>query len=120
MGTSDGAAENFFWLPHGESVFLPGRFRYTEASRDVFETEAGGDVSLPAGTVAERVVDKCALNGVDDVTLLDAVGEAEVLHTVRVRYSRDEIYTGISRMLIAVNPFKSLDIYSAEHIELYG
>ena len=34
------------------------------------------------------------------------VDNAAVLHTVRTRYRRSDIYTFVSKMLIAVNPFK--------------
>jgi myosin-5 len=52
------------------------------------------------------------LEGVDDICSLSTVTEAALLHTIRVRYSRLQIYTRVSRILIALNPFQPLSIYS--------
>jgi len=53
---------------------------------------------------------------VDDLVRLNDVNQGALLHTLRLRYSRDEVYTSIGPILIAVNPFKKLEICSAETI----
>jgi len=56
-----------------------------------------------------RAVDSACLRGVDDLLALGDFNEGALLHNVRVRYFRDEIYTGIgSPILISVNPFANL------------
>ena len=46
--------------------------------------------------------------GVDDVLHLPNVTEASLLHTLRLRYNRDDIYTNAGPILISVNPYKTI------------
>ncbi len=64
--------------------------------------------------------------GVPDVLHLPNVTEASLLHALRIRYNRDEIYTGAGPILISVNPYKNItlkpggeDLYSEERMMLY-
>ncbi|CAE7325443.1 myoI [Symbiodinium natans] len=59
------------------------------------------------------------LAGVGNICELVVVDNAAVLHSVRTRYKRSDIYTFVSRMLIAVNPFKELPIYSKDNLLRY-
>eukprot|EP01134_Creolimax_fragrantissima_P005427 CFRG5427T1 len=54
------------------------------------------------------------LECVDDLTELSYLHEPAVLHTLKSRYSQHEIYTYCGIVLVAFNPFQSLDIYSKE------
>jgi hypothetical protein len=51
------------------------------------------------------------LDGVEDMTTLSYLGDGAVLHNLRFRYSWDLIYTYTGPLLIAINPYKKLDIY---------
>lgn len=51
--------------------------------------------------------------------LLDALHEGLILHNLRQRFLKDEIYTSIGGILIAVNPFKRLPLYGSSRIEAY-
>lgn len=42
-----------------------------------------------------------------------------VLHNLGCRYDKGEIYTSISKVLIAVNPYKELDVYGPDVIRKY-
>ena len=63
-----------------------------------------------------------ALDGVDDMVQLDDLTEATVLSTLRVRYRRKDIYTNVGGILIAVNPYETLEaqIYGEEQMHAYG
>lgn len=45
--------------------------------------------------------------------------DPNMLHNLRVRYDRDQIYTYTANILIAINPYKSLSIYSPEEMARY-
>ncbi|KAF3534456.1 hypothetical protein DY000_02038564 [Brassica cretica] len=49
--------------------------------------------------------------GVDDLIQLSYLNEPSVLYNLRVRYSQDLIYSKAGPVLIAVNPFKNVQIY---------
>ena len=46
--------------------------------------------------------------GLHDVLDLTNVTEASLLHNIRVRYRRDDIYTSAGPILISVNPYKQI------------
>ncbi|XP_066441018.1 myosin-IIIa [Eleutherodactylus coqui] len=58
-------------------------------------------------------------NDVDDLASLEILDENTVTDQLQKRYNRDQIYTSVGDILIAVNPFRSLDLYSSQHSETY-
>ncbi|XP_075127832.1 myosin-IIIa isoform X2 [Leptodactylus fuscus] len=58
-------------------------------------------------------------NDVDDLATLEVLDENTVTDQLQKRYNRDQIYTYVGDILIAVNPFRSLDLYSSQHSESY-
>lgn len=60
--------------------------------------------------------------GVDDILKLRDFSEMSLLHTLKVRYHREEIYTFVGPILISLNPYKRIkDIYSeATMMEYHG
>ncbi|XP_033140807.1 myosin-2 [Brassica rapa] len=59
------------------------------------------------------------LEGVEDLIQLSYLNEPSVLYNLRVRYSQDVIYSKAGPVLIAVNPFKSVQIYGNDIISAY-
>ena len=60
------------------------------------------------------------LDGVDDLLLLGDFNEPTLLQNSRARFYQDKIYTFIGTpILIAINPYKKLDIYNEKFIKLY-
>jgi myosin V len=63
--------------------------------------------------------------GMDDVLHLPQISEASLLHTLRVRYRRDDIYTAAGPILISINPYKDVlltdedSMYSETQMMLY-
>eukprot|EP00635_Sarcinochrysidales_sp_CCMP3193_P006819 CAMPEP_0118899178 /NCGR_PEP_ID=MMETSP1166-20130328/5849_1 /TAXON_ID=1104430 /ORGANISM="Chrysoreinhardia sp, Strain CCMP3193" /LENGTH=1768 /DNA_ID=CAMNT_0006838303 /DNA_START=93 /DNA_END=5399 /DNA_ORIENTATION=+ len=50
-----------------------------------------------------------ALEDVEDVARMDALTEASMLECLRCRYARDRIYTSVGGVLLAANPYATLD-----------
>ncbi|CAL8321088.1 unnamed protein product [Lota lota] len=58
--------------------------------------------------------------GVQDLVLLDAyTSETAFLDNLRKRFHENLIYTYIGTLLVSVNPYKELDIYSKKHMDTY-
>lgn len=64
-------------------------------------------------------VDTTVVGGVDDLIGLTHLHEPAILHALRLRYDADIIYTATGPILIAINPFKSMDLYSPQIMERY-
>ncbi|XP_075275672.1 myosin-IIIa isoform X2 [Opisthocomus hoazin] len=56
---------------------------------------------------------------VDDLATLEVLDENTVTEQLQKGYAKDQIYTYVGDILIAVNPFQNLDIYSSQHSKLY-
>ncbi|KAM6294371.1 unconventional myosin-Ia [Aegotheles albertisi] len=56
---------------------------------------------------------------VGDLVLLDPLTEESLLRTLQERFRRSEIYTYIGNVLVSVNPYRSLPIYTPEKVEEY-
>jgi hypothetical protein len=50
---------------------------------------------------------------------MDEVNEASILHNLRTRFSNELIYTSVGDILVAINPFQWLNLYSDEHVRQY-
>ncbi|XP_069981165.1 unconventional myosin heavy chain 6 isoform X2 [Penaeus vannamei] len=60
-----------------------------------------------------------AEDGVPDMTVLSDIDEGAINHNLRVRYLHDRIYTYTGSILIAVNPYKELEIYGPDVVMRY-
>ncbi|KAL5004495.1 hypothetical protein ScPMuIL_017951 [Solemya velum] len=58
-------------------------------------------------------------SGVDDMVLLQKIAEASIVENLKKRFMDDCIYTYIGPVLVSVNPFKQLSIFTAKEVELY-
>ncbi|TYH21308.1 hypothetical protein ES288_A04G033500v1 [Gossypium darwinii] len=59
------------------------------------------------------------LEGVNDLIQLSYLNEPSVLHNLKRRYSHDMIYSKAGPVLIAVNPFKDVQIYGKDFVASY-
>uniref|UniRef100_A0A8D8XW23 Unconventional myosin-Ib n=2 Tax=Cacopsylla melanoneura TaxID=428564 RepID=A0A8D8XW23_9HEMI len=57
--------------------------------------------------------------GAWDCVLLDPLSEESFISNLALRYKRDHIYTYIGNVLVSVNPYRPLNIYSAELARAY-
>ncbi|KAM6039039.1 unconventional myosin-Ia isoform 2-T2 [Chlamydotis macqueenii] len=56
---------------------------------------------------------------VGDLVLLDPLTEESLLRTLQERFQRSDIYTYIGNVVISVNPYRSLPIYTPEKVQEY-
>ncbi|GAA5863922.1 hypothetical protein JCM8547_005281 [Rhodosporidiobolus lusitaniae] len=94
----------------------------------VKEEQEGGvsTVALSSGEETRQVetdlltrLNPPTFDGADDIADLTYLNEASVVHNLRVRYQRGEIYTYSGLFLVAVNPYRSLPIYTPSVIDSY-
>uniref|UniRef100_A0A8C2SZ28 Unconventional myosin-Ia n=3 Tax=Coturnix japonica TaxID=93934 RepID=A0A8C2SZ28_COTJA len=75
-----------------------------------------GTAQPPAMEATTSLLDAAA---VGDLVMLDPLTEESLLRTLQERFSREEIYTYIGEVVISVNPYKPLPIYTPEKVEEY-
>ncbi|XP_077717373.1 unconventional myosin-VIIb isoform X4 [Canis aureus] len=60
-----------------------------------------------------------SVQGVDDMIRLGELNEAGMVHNLLIRYRQHKIYTYTGSILMAVNPFQVLPLYTLEQVQLY-
>lgn len=104
--------------------FLPGRCAAVldgaEGDAMLVEPASGGEpLELRACDVFARSEAEQA-GGVPDAAGLFHLNEPSMLQNVARRYARDDIYTYVGPVLLAVNPYKPLpELYSDEQMDSY-
>ncbi|KAH8379162.1 hypothetical protein KR009_003331 [Drosophila setifemur] len=57
--------------------------------------------------------------GIADMTAMSEIDETGINQNLNLRYDSDIIYTYTGSILIAVNPYKSVNIFNKEHVDKY-
>ncbi|XP_059920754.1 unconventional myosin-Ih [Gadus macrocephalus] len=57
--------------------------------------------------------------GIQDFVLLDETTETAFMENLKKRFDKDLIYTYIGALVVSVNPYKDLDIYNSNQMDLY-
>ncbi|KAJ8396803.1 hypothetical protein AAFF_G00014020 [Aldrovandia affinis] len=60
-----------------------------------------------------------SLDDVEDLATLEVLDDNAVTDLLQNRYSKEQVYTYVGDILIAVNPFHSVDLYNPEFSKMY-
>ena len=115
------AAGTLVFVPDEQQAYVPMEV----ASCKGFGAHAAITVSPPGKSLTATPVpssdvarvteaDPLSMEGAADMVKFSALTEAALLHNIRVRYARDQIYSSAGSILISVNPFKTLPIYTED------
>ncbi|XP_072471842.1 LOW QUALITY PROTEIN: unconventional myosin-VIIb [Notamacropus eugenii] len=66
-----------------------------------------------------QLMNPSSAQGVEDMILLGDLNEAGIVHNLLIRYQKHKIYTYVGAILVAVNPYQVLPIYTMDQIQLY-
>ncbi|KNC46134.1 defective spermatogenesis protein 15 [Thecamonas trahens ATCC 50062] len=110
------------WYPEAVSGYARGTVvgvegEGAEAVFAVAPADGGEELSLAAGQVYP--LNPASQDGAEDNTQLMYLHEPHLVHNLRERYAQDNIYTFTAYILLAINPYKTLDIYTPEIMETY-
>lgn len=103
------------WVKNDSLAYIPGRVERTIGDKVVVRIDETGEVIKLNADEARPVHPSCLI-GVGDLLTLGEFEIGPLLHSVRIRYQRDEIYTSIgSPILISVNPYKGIPGLYSNH-----
>lgn len=115
------AQGEWVWVPHPENVFVPAK-KIGDAGKGKIEVEyqdGSGRVTVKLSDC--QTFNKSSLKRVvADLTLLDDMSTQLILHNLRQRFEKKEIYTNVGNILISVNPYEKLDLYTKEVVHRYA
>ncbi|KAI5773705.1 MYO6 [Gulo gulo luscus] len=108
------------WAPHPTDGFQMGNI--VDIGPDSLTIEPLNQKGKTFLAVINQVfpAEEDSKKDVEDNCSLMYLNEATLLHNIKVRYSKDRIYTYVANILIAVNPYFDIPkIYSSETIKSY-
>ena len=104
------------WVSHPDDAWIVGTVRNSSDKIVEVMTEKRGLMKLdPKTTTVESCGDHLDLD-IDNLVDLDELSEGAILHHVRKRFAKRQIYTFVGPILVAVNPFERLPIYEPTDI----
>jgi myosin-5 len=114
------------WLPDDEQVWIEATVTDAVAGLVTITTDSTGaqltiNAAKPTPTATTPLMrNPDMLLGISDLTNLSYLHEAAVLENLQMRFkSTNEIYTYCGIVLVAINPYTSLPLYTPEVIEQY-
>jgi myosin heavy chain 9/10/11/14 len=107
---------SFVWVNDEAEGFVIGEIKKQDG--DSFEVvTTNGQLLTGVKQKDMSPVNPPHLEGSEDMARLTHLNEAAVLHNLRFRYSKDNIYTYSGLFLVAINPYKQLPIYTDEVVK---
>uniref|UniRef100_A0A663MVG8 Myosin IH n=1 Tax=Athene cunicularia TaxID=194338 RepID=A0A663MVG8_ATHCN len=102
------------WKLWSSSHVMGVSLRHLDCKEAGKQMEDNTDENMEGALIARDRV------GVQDFVLLDShTSETAFLNNLRKRYQENLIYTYIGTLLVSVNPYKELDIYTVTQMQLY-
>uniref|UniRef100_A0A0K0FAB5 Unconventional myosin heavy chain 6 (inferred by orthology to a C. elegans protein) n=1 Tax=Strongyloides venezuelensis TaxID=75913 RepID=A0A0K0FAB5_STRVS len=117
---------DFIWIETSKTTNDPSIYCNVIGAR-VMQIDSDGIVVLDDTNTEQilgpekriRLMHPSSVNGVEDMIQLGDLHDAGILRNLLIRYREKLIYTYTGSILIAVNPYKALPLYKAEHIRRY-
>jgi len=106
------------WVPHPVEAFAPALKLGDYGKKVEVELEDGTRMKVDAKEC--RPFNKSSLKRiVSDLTLLDDINAQLILHNLKKRFHKGEIYTNVGNILISINPYQRLPLYTKEVVKKY-
>ena len=99
------------WVRDDEDAFLLGTVKTSTGSQIEVVTEKGQVVRKHPRDADFETCGSHVDNDMENLVDLDEFSEGAILHHIRKRFRKRSIYTHVGAILVAVNPFETLDIY---------
>eukprot|EP01084_Bolivina_argentea_P058897 107503_1 len=111
-------ASDWVWVPDDIEVYVAGRIIENGEEKVIVELESGEEREVNKRKLIS--MKKSSLQRiVGDLTLLDEMSIPLILHCLRKRFESGKIYSAIGSILISINPYTQLDLYTPKMIRKY-
>ncbi|NXC04177.1 MYO7A protein, partial [Orthonyx spaldingii] len=112
------------WLdtqPNSEfNVPIGAVVKESDSGRILLEDDEGKEHWIMARNMhMVRLMHPSSVQGVEDMIRLGDLHEAGIVHNLLIRHQEHKIYTYTGSILVAVNPYQLLPLYTVDQIRLY-
>jgi len=108
----------WYWMPDRKLAFVPGKLMSQQGQVGTFQLE-DGETKEAKITKLEPLKKSSLKRVVEDLVLLDRMSAPLILHNLRARFENDEIYTNVGTIVISINPYFRLPLYTPEIKDKY-
>ncbi|CAM9589718.1 unnamed protein product [Chrysoparadoxa australica] len=120
----DTASGDWVWVKDESEGWEPGRLIKTVGDSVTVQLRSGRKKAAKKTKEPLWPLKLSSLRQIEeDLVMVDDINTALMMHCLKERYKRDQIYTWVGAnhsVLVSINPFKQLPIYSASTIEEYS
>uniref|UniRef100_A0A671SZI7 Unconventional myosin-VIIa-like n=1 Tax=Sinocyclocheilus anshuiensis TaxID=1608454 RepID=A0A671SZI7_9TELE len=109
---------NYVWVDCSDGVQIGAEVRLSDTGQLQLIDDEGKEHKIKKDN-SLKPMHPTSVNGVDDMIRLGDLNEAGLLRNLLVRYKEGAIYTYTGSILVAVNPYQLLPIYTPEQVEQY-
>ena len=103
---------SMIWIPSETEAWEPAQLMSSDAKSVTVKLKGGKEVKIPGSLPKFDAIPPGAMEEeCENLVNLENFSEGIILHHVKKRFSADEIYTFVGSILVAVNPYKTLNIY---------
>lgn len=104
------------WVPHHEMAWVTAKVLSSDGTSVSVKTVDDGEILKFPGKVSQfDVVVAESIEVIsDNLAEMEVFNEGVILHQIKQRYLSDHIYTFVGSILVALNPYRTMDIYSDE------
>ena len=111
------SGERWVWAPDETRAWVAAKVT-SEGDKLIGNTINGQSITVDA--ISCQPAHTSSITGnFDNLVQLEEFSEGAIIHQLERRYERNSIYTSIGSILISINPFKLLDIYSSSVLSRY-
>ncbi|XP_016133906.1 unconventional myosin-VIIa-like [Sinocyclocheilus grahami] len=109
-----------FWIDSSIGVPIGGYVKVSAIGQCCLIDDEGKEHYIPEGEKAMlKPMHPTSVESVDDMIRLGDLSEAGLLRNLLMRHRQSIIYTYIGSVLVAMNPYQMLPIYTADQVHLY-
>ena len=107
------------WISSATEAWEPVVVVSHDTSSVTVRNRSGGSEYKIPGSLAlfDSVTPQALEEDCENLINLESYNEGIILHHVRKRFTTDKIYTLVGNILVALNPYKSLNIYDNQVID---
>uniref|UniRef100_A0A673MLB5 Unconventional myosin-VIIa-like n=1 Tax=Sinocyclocheilus rhinocerous TaxID=307959 RepID=A0A673MLB5_9TELE len=109
---------DYVWVDCSDGVQIGAEVRLSDTGQLQLIDDEGKEHKIKKDN-SLKPMHPTSVNGVDDMIRLGDLNEAGLLRNLLVRYKEGAIYTYTGSILVAVNPYQLLPIYTPEQVEQY-
>jgi len=112
---------SWVFMPDDDDMYVPAQVVEGFSSGEEGRVDRDGHKVKVSSKESRDIVrmDEESLGMIDNMVQLKELNEASILHNLRLRFENDKIYTNVGTILVSVNPFKMLPLYTSEMLEKY-